>query len=107
MQLNDRLEKSKINNEKEVEEKVKEKEFKGMQLNDRKEKSKMKNEKEVKEKVKEKEFKEKLITSRILDIKSTIFVAPFHRFVIALWSKIGKNTDKIAIQSLTVPRARE
>ena len=57
MQLNDRLEKSKINNEKEVEEKVKEKEFKGMQLNDRKEKSKMKNEKEVKEKVKEKSSK--------------------------------------------------
>ena len=25
----------------------------------------------------------------------------------ALWSKTGKNTDKIAIQSFTVPRARE
>ena len=28
-------------------------------------------------------------------------------FVCALWSKIEKNTDKIAIQSFTVPRARE
>ena len=25
----------------------------------------------------------------------------------ALWSKIEKNTDKIAIESFTVPRARE
>ena len=28
-------------------------------------------------------------------------------WIVALWSKIGKNTDKIAIQSFTVPRARE
>ena len=28
-------------------------------------------------------------------------------FIFALWSKVGKNTDKIAIQSFTVPRARE
>ena len=26
---------------------------------------------------------------------------------VALWSKMGKNTDKIAIQSFTVPRVRE
>ena len=45
------------------------------------------------------------IQNPLIVSKKVVFCAWFYS--LALWSKIGKNTDKIAIQSFTVPRARE
>ena len=46
-----------------------------------------------------------VISPRMLDGSQTEVIDDWSG--ITLWSKMEKNTDKIAIQSFTVPRARE